>query len=74
MRQSPRNLGLACDHKGPTHFGGIHFFHEFVRVLQPPQTSGRDFPDRPKRTLYSQALYSLISSSEQCCSLGSGWQ
>lgn len=43
--------------RGPTHFGGIHCFHEFVRVLQPPQTSGRDFPDRPERTLYSQALY-----------------
>ena len=34
MRHSPRNLRLACDHKGLTHFGGIYFFREFLRVLQ----------------------------------------
>lgn len=34
MRRSPRNLQIACDHAGLTHFGGIHFFHEFLRVLQ----------------------------------------
>jgi hypothetical protein len=25
---------LACDHKGLTHFGGVYFFHEFLRALQ----------------------------------------
>jgi len=34
MRYSPRNIKVACDHKGLTHVGGIHFFHEFLRVLQ----------------------------------------
>lgn len=34
MRHSPRNLRLACDHKGLTHFGGIYFFREFLQVLQ----------------------------------------
>ena len=34
MRRSPRNLRIACDHAGLTHFGGVWFFHEFLRVLQ----------------------------------------
>ena len=35
MRHAPRNLRLACDHKGFTHFGGIYFFfREFLRMLQ----------------------------------------
>lgn len=34
MRYSPRNIKVACDHEGLTHVGGIHFFHEFLRVLQ----------------------------------------
>ena len=34
MRRSPRNLRIACDHKGLTHFGGIHFFHKFLQLLQ----------------------------------------
>ena len=34
MRRSPRNLRIACDHAGLTHFGGVYFFHEFLRVLQ----------------------------------------
>jgi hypothetical protein len=33
MRHASRNLRLACDHKGLTHFGGIYFFREFLRVL-----------------------------------------
>jgi hypothetical protein len=34
MQYSPRNITVACNHKGLTHFGGIYFFHEFLRVLQ----------------------------------------
>ncbi len=34
MRRSPRNLRVACDHRGLTHFGGIYFFHEFLQLLQ----------------------------------------
>jgi hypothetical protein len=34
MRRSPRNLNFACNHAGLTHFGGIHFLQQFIRVLQ----------------------------------------
>src|SRR5437867_4956524 len=34
MQYSPRNITIACNHRGLTHFGGIYFFHEFLRVLQ----------------------------------------
>jgi hypothetical protein len=30
----PRNIKIACNHSGLTHYGGIFFFHEFLRVLQ----------------------------------------
>src|SRR5258708_2443757 len=39
MRRAPRNLRIACDHRGLTHYGGAYFFHEFLQVLQV-----RDFP------------------------------
>lgn len=34
MRRSPRNLRVAFNHRGLTHFGGAYFFHEFLQVLQ----------------------------------------
>lgn len=34
MRRSPRNLRIACNHAGLTHFGGVYFFHEFLQMLQ----------------------------------------
>ena len=34
MRRAPRNLRIAFNHKGLTHYGGVFFFHEFLRVLQ----------------------------------------
>jgi hypothetical protein len=34
MRRSPRNVKLAFNHRGLTHYGGVFFFHEFLRVLQ----------------------------------------
>jgi hypothetical protein len=34
MRRSPRDLRIACDYRGLTHFGGVYFFHEFLKVLQ----------------------------------------
>ena len=30
----PRNIKIACNNKGLTHYGGILFFQEFLRVLQ----------------------------------------
>jgi hypothetical protein len=34
MRRSPRNLKIACNHGGLTHYGGVCLFHEFIQVLQ----------------------------------------
>ena len=34
VRRAPRNLKIAYNHRGLTHYGGIFFFHEFIRVLQ----------------------------------------
>ncbi len=34
MRRSPRNLRIACNHRGLTHYGGVCLFHEFLQVLQ----------------------------------------
>jgi len=30
----PRNIKIVCNHRGLTHYGGILFFQEFLRVLQ----------------------------------------
>ena len=51
MRRAPRDLNIACDYAGLTHFGGIYFFHEFSRVLQ---FLGCRLPERsPIRRLYA---------------------
>jgi len=34
MTRSPRNVIIAFNHRGLTHYGGSVFLHEFVRVLQ----------------------------------------
>ena len=34
MRRSPRNVRLAFNDAGLTHYGGAFFLHEFLRVLQ----------------------------------------
>jgi Transposase DDE domain group 1 len=34
MPYSPRSIRIAWNHRGLTHFGGVHLFHEFLRVLQ----------------------------------------
>ncbi len=34
VRRSPRNLKIACNHRGLTHYGGVCLFHEFLQVLQ----------------------------------------
>ena len=33
MRRSPRSVRITYNHAGLTHFGGVHLFHEFLRVL-----------------------------------------
>ena len=34
MMRLPRNIKIACNNGGLTHYGGILFFQEFLRVLQ----------------------------------------
>ena len=34
MMYLPRNIKVACNNRGLTHYGGIFFFQEFLRVLQ----------------------------------------
>lgn len=41
----PRNLTIACNNSGLTHYGGIFFFQEFLRVLQFRRFLSRHLPD-----------------------------
>ena len=62
MRRSPRNLRIACNHRGLTHFGGAYFFHEFLRVLQLREFLARQVPygRRNHRYSVSQMLLALV--------------
>ena len=62
MRRSPRNVKIACNHQGLTHFGGIYFFHEFLRVLQLRDFLARHlaYPRRNHRYSLSQIILSLV--------------
>lgn len=62
MRRSPRNVAIACDHRGLTHFGGAYFFHEFLQVLQIRRLLGREvpYPRRNHRYTVSQMLLALV--------------
>ena len=62
MRRSPRNLTIACNHRGLTHFGGAYFFHEFLRVLQLRDFLARHVPyaRRNHRYSVSQMLLALV--------------
>src|SRR5438132_625384 len=62
MRRSPRNLRIACDHRGLTHFGGVYFFHEFLQVLQIRRflTQNLDYPRRNQRYSLAQMILALV--------------
>jgi len=62
MRRSPKKLKIACNHRGLTHYGGIHFFHEFTRVLQIRAFIARHltYPRRNQRYSLSQMLLALV--------------
>jgi hypothetical protein len=62
MTYSPRNIKLVCNHRGLTHFGGVHLFDEFLRLLH-----FRDFlaqqiryPRRNPGYSVSQMLLALV--------------
>ena len=58
----PRNITIACNHRGLTHYGGIFYFQEFLRMLQFRRTLGRQMSDfRPHHDYsLSQILLALI--------------
>ena len=62
MRYSPRNIKIACDHAGLTHFGGVYFFHEFLRVLQLRNFLSRHlrYTRRNHRYSISQMILALV--------------
>ncbi len=62
MRYSPRNIRIACDHTGLTHFGGVYFFHEFLRVLQLRNflATHLTYPRRNNRYHLSQMILALV--------------
>jgi hypothetical protein len=62
MRRAPRNLKIACNHKGLTHYGGAYFFHEFLQVLQLRHWLCRKlkYPRRNQRYTLSQITLALI--------------
>lgn len=62
MRYSPRSVRIACDHRGLTHFGGVYFFNEFLRVLQVRHFLARHlaYPRRNHRYKLSQMVLALV--------------
>lgn len=62
MRHSPRNVRIACNHRGLTHYGGVFFFHEFTRVLQLRDFLARHlrYPRRNQRYSLSQMTLALV--------------
>jgi hypothetical protein len=62
MRRAPRNLRIACDHSGLTHFGGAYFFHEFLQVLQMRDFLARHLAyfRRNQRYSLSQMILALV--------------
>lgn len=62
MPLGPKNLKIAFTDKAQTHFGGIYFLHEFVRLLQLQDRMARTIKDARPRTRYtvSQMLLALV--------------
>ena len=62
MPYLPRNIKISCNHRGLTHYGGIYFFQEFLRVLQFRHFVARRLEDFRSRHEYplSQMLLALI--------------
>jgi hypothetical protein len=62
MKYSPKNIKVACDHRGLTHFGGVYFFHEFLRVMQLRHFLACHlvYPRRNSRYHLSQMIFALM--------------
>jgi DDE family transposase len=55
----PRNIKIACNNSGLTHYGGIFFFQEFLRVLQLRNLLARHLPDYRLRHDYRLSQMTL---------------
>ena len=62
MRRSPQKLRIAWNDAGLTHFGGVHLFHEFLRVLHFRNflTQQIRYPRRNREYSVSQMLLALV--------------
>jgi len=62
MPYSPRNIKITCNHAGLTHYGGVYFFHEFLRVLQLRHflATHLTYPRRNSRYHLSQMILALM--------------
>ena len=62
MRRSPRNVTIAFSHAGLTHYGGVLFFNEFVRMLQLRRflTRHLSYPRRNGDYSVAQMLLALV--------------
>jgi len=62
MRRSPRNVRISFNHAGLTHYGGLLFFNEFVRLLQLRRflTRHLSYPHRNGDYSVAQMLLALI--------------
>lgn len=59
MQYLPRNIKIACNNRGLTHYGGIYFFQEFLRVLQFRRFLARHLPDFRNRHDYRLSQIAL---------------
>ena len=62
MRRSPKNVRIAFNHAGLTHFGGIHLLHEFTRVLHFRDFRAQQirYPRRNRHYSVPQMLMALV--------------
>ncbi len=62
MPRGPKNLRIAFTDRTQTHFGGIYFLHEFVRLLQVQKRMAHAVKDSRPRTRYtiSQMLLAIV--------------
>jgi Transposase DDE domain group 1 len=85
MRRSPKNVKIAWNHNGLTHYGGVVFFREFIQVLQLRRFASwhleyalRKIPTRAfaANALYLEVLrlaYNLVTAFQRTC-LPPTWQ
>ena len=65
MQYLPRNIKIACNNSGLTHYGGIFFFQEFLRALQFRNVLARQLPDK--------AIAPVLNRAGKTTGRGNGW-